>query len=499
MLDLILIAILVIVLIRVLYSLYLHSSIDVSKEYLEQQSSVDSVRKSNESAIHRSNKLEISNGLRVGLNILYDHYKLRHGNLRDIWAIYVKSQEKQPKSVLVNGDSISCPSLNHQAQELGRYFTDNGFKRIAIRLDHVLESLDLLVILIACFINQITLVVYEMKSDVDSIKPDLWILKESPQSRPSHTYLCLDSLGPNSVSSIIKAAQGGLSEFSNLYEPKFDKGIAIEYHRRVGGGMLASTSFSQLALMSAVASNLKHLPDDHAISSDDKVLIVDSRKNIESTMLSMIKLLGCFISNCDVVISNTLSWSEVESTGATIVSVDQSLFMKLLPLESLVSNLGLLKNWRLGYCLRFLSMGSFKTLHNSKLRLIYLQSSVLASPSMTTYQCDQYRAILGARIVCEYAYPSIVGPILQTDLYDYRIINHSRSKFTFGCITQSNEIKLTNMSNGFGTVNVRGYNIGKTVTAKDKDNTKLANNEGFMPLTGIKGRWGRDGCLYIYQ
>lgn len=56
--------------------------------YLQQQSYPDPTRLPNESPIYHSTKSPT--GLRLGLDIRYDHYKLRRGNCNDIWEIAMK-------------------------------------------------------------------------------------------------------------------------------------------------------------------------------------------------------------------------------------------------------------------------------------------------------------------------------------------------------------------------------------------------------------------------
>ena len=50
-----------------------------------------------------------------------------------------------------------------------------------------------------------------------------------------------------------------------------------------------------------------------------------------------------------------------------------------------------------------------------------------------------------------------------------------------------------------GNLLVRGYTIGKTLNVVNDQQEKLQpkDNDGFMPISIVKGKWGNDGCLYV--
>ena len=58
---------------------------------------------------------------------------------------------------------------------------------------------------------------------------------------------------------------------------------------------------------------------------------------------------------------------------------------------------------------------------------------------------------------------------------------------------------VINLQDEWGNLLVRGYTIGKTLNVVNDQQEKLQpkDNDGFMPISIVKGKWGNDGCLYV--
>ena len=95
---------------------------DVPELYLQEQSVIEPTRLINESPVYHSNKLS---GLRVGLDIRYDSYKSRNGNLNDIWEILIRFSKEFDKGILVNNEKISVSYINYCIDQIdmSRYKT----------------------------------------------------------------------------------------------------------------------------------------------------------------------------------------------------------------------------------------------------------------------------------------------------------------------------------------------------------------------------------------
>ena len=496
----VLIALIVVLGINYLYSWYIDSTKDVSDVYLNEQSVIDATRKSDESAIYKSNKLDYSHGLRIGLDIRYNHYKLRNGNLCDVWEVLMNSTSREPsKKIVIHNETIKIVELNYMVDKIGNYLNENGVKKIAINFKNSLVCAEVFSILIACFVNRITVNFYD---DIENVKDiDSYVVDE--QELPlveGKKYILFNSTSKNSVHDILEGKRGELLKFQNEYHPDKDKGTAIRFSRKVNHKILSNIDFAQINLISGIASTIKHVPLSRMWGDKDTLLVVQSKAKTNENILNEIcKIMACFVTNTEVKVTNAADWSVLKSHKPTIISINESDFIENVPLEEIKPRKNLIKRLQFNQSMKLLSKGKFTTTYNDNLRLIYLQKSITEKSKLSTLRLNEYRSMLGARIIMEYGYPNVAGPLIQTDFYDYRIIALNTNVNGFGCLSQSIEVKLVNLQNNYGTILIRGYNIGKALNIMNDESRPLADNEGFMPIYNIRGKWGNDGCLYIYK
>ncbi|CAH2351831.1 hypothetical protein CLIB1423_04S06942 [[Candida] railenensis] len=460
---------------------------DVPDLYLQEQSVIGTTRKANESAIYTSNKL--FTGLRGGLEIRYDHYKIRTGNLRDIWEIFVNQAKKapEPKLIRINGETIEAGILNAMAKKLGssieKSTSGGALEKVYIPSHDLFSNVDSLVVLIGCFITQIP----------------VHIGADNAQSNENDDVYYYDSSARKVGPIVIENINTPDYVFENVYNIKYDQGIPLKISNR-SGHIASEISFTQANFASAVASSLKHLPESHSITKDDSLFIYHEAG---SEVNDIVKMLTSFISFCDLEIST--EHLETSISKASIVSIAESKF--------LATELGQKKttsSFRLNRSLNYFSKGIFAPIIKSenKPRIIVISRKIGSKMLIGPAELNQYRSLLGCRIIVEQTYPNVAGPLLLTDFYDYRVIP-TRNINGYGCLSQSLEIKLvnddknvnSNYNGTYGQVLVRGYNIGKMAKyaiglPKRPSNQIDIANEGFMPL-GIKGKWGSDGCLYV--
>lgn len=496
----VLIALVVIFGINYLYNWYVESTKDVSQAYLNQQSVIDATRKTNESAIYKSNKLDYSHGLRVGLDIRYNHYKLRNGNLCDVWEVLINSALKDTsKKITIHNESIRIVELNYKVHIIGNYLREKEAKKVAINYKHALASVDVFTVLVACFINRIVVNFYDNIDNVEEV--DYYVIDEEELTLfKNKNYILINSVCENSIHHIIGNKNDELSTFENDYHPDKDKGIAIQFTHRVNQRVLSDVKFAQINLISGIASTIKHVPLSRLWNSQDTLLVVQSQCNTnESIINDLCKILSCFVTNTQVKVIKTYDWSVIKSHNPTIVSMSESDFIRGVPLSEFKPRKNLFKKLQFNQSMKFLSKGKFSTTYNDDLRLIYLQKSITDKCNLSTLEVNQYRSVLGSRIIMEYCYPNVCGSLIQTDFYDYRIIALNENVNGYGCLSQSIEAKLVNLQNGYGTIFVRGYNIGKSLDTMNHESRALADNEGFMPIYNVRGKWGNDGCMYIYK
>jgi hypothetical protein len=449
---------------------YIDVTRDVPQLYLAEQSIVEDGRRDGESAIHRSNKLDYGKGLRVGLDIRYDSYKMRHGNLRDIYEIWIKKNSKAEKSITINGERLAISEVNFKVDQISKFFRESNTSCIRVKLDHLFDNVNNFALIIACFVNQIPLELYQHR--------DLVSCDEATY------YEDID---------FTKFTSDRLLTFENCYSVDKDKGIALTIFSKLNHQVKSKVEFTQLNLVSAVASTLRHLPLSQNLSENDTILISRSEGSLsnEEALNVVIKVLASFISNSSLIIVNGFEQSLLEKYKPTILSINQQYLPTLWP----SANLGLVQNLVKNINLLSLSFGKFPVLDCSRndLRLVYVNKNI----TERTISATELRAFLKSRVVIESGYYGVAGPILLTDFYDYRKISVPYK--SYGCISQSLELKLANYNQNRGYLMVRGYNIAKATTTMNGNIGESAskNSDGFMPLLNVNGSWGKDGCLYI--
>ncbi|KAK6456015.1 uncharacterized protein RJT20DRAFT_127774 [Scheffersomyces xylosifermentans] len=500
--------------INYIYNQYINSTKDVNELYLNEQSTIDSTRLSNESAVYKSNKLGYASGLRIGLDIRYDHYKLRHGNLSDVWQVITRYAAKQRgKGITINDRFQPILQLNYKIDKFRQYLLKKEAKTVRINLRHFINNFDVLIIIISAFVSQVTVELYDdiaYLSEEDE-KNALYIVDyEDLKKIQVENYFNFEDQSIYDLE-----ASDELSEFENEYTFEKDKGIALKITRRLNNTVLSTVEYTQLNIISSLAASIKHLPLSKEINYEDKLMVIqftsEKKKSNEELTNQLNKILISFITNADLIILEkpNISWSTIFDYKPTILSISEKDLQKL-SLDNLKKDLHLnwYKKFIFNQSLKFLSKGKFTKNDSinpySKLRLVYVNNTITNPRIFSSPQLNEFRALLASRLIMEFGYYNIMGPVILTDFYDYRFFELKNLK-SWGCISQSLELKLTGINEKKeGKLAIRGYSIGKSTNRvinrtdeveQNKDIMKA--NDGFMPLTNVNGVWGNDGCLYV--
>lgn len=471
-------------LVHLIYKKYIDSTKDVSDIYLQEQSVIDGTRLTNQSAIYKSNKLDAGDGLRVGLDIRYDHYKLRNGNLCDVWEVFVNSLKRDSTKVFqIDDETIKISELNFMAHRLQQYFEANGTNVIGINSQMFITSIEALAVVVAAFIGQVVIDVYD---DIDTI------------DEKNFDFLFDEGRKPLTIETINKIV-GPLEElhtFENPYNFEKDKGVKLKITTKSDTNSdNLNIEYIPVNFVSSIASTIKHLPISETLTSKDKLLISQSTTRSSHEIAFMLnKLLVGFICSCDIVLSTDTDWNKLKQHNPSVICISQNELLGQR-LELTKFHLSIIDQIKYTQSLKFLSRGKFSKLNKDNLRLVYCYKPLETGYVPKPIAINRLRALLGCRIICEYSYYNTLGPIILNDFYDYRLLNNRMvSNLTgYGCIFQSIEIKLVNVQEGgYGDIMIRGYSIGKTNKTK-----KNKANDGFMLLENFKGKWGNDGCLYV--
>lgn len=502
----ILIALVTILAINYVYRSYIDSTKDVSEVYLTDQSIVDATRHPDESAVYKSNKLDYSQGLRVGLDIRYDHYKLRNGNLCDVWEVLMNYCRKvdTKKSITVGKDSAKYTRLNHRVHVFATMLKEKEILSIKINLCMYLANLEILVVMIAAFTNQVNVEFYDEYENLGDIDDEhtLFVV-ENDQLNHSHLY-DISTLVPDNDEQ---------PEYENEYSFIKDKGIALTITRKLNSKILATVEFTQLNIISSLASTLRHLPPCHELSEKDTVLIVqDNNASNDKVLNNLVKMLAGFISHSNIIVTEDVSsWEDVYSYQPTVVSISQDRLAQFASPESFIKEMSWFNKFIYNQRMVNLVKGKFSKYNNGsssqQLRLMYVSKPIQEPMKMSLLQLNQMRCLHSCRIIVELTYYNVIGAVVLTDFYDYRL-NDIGNLRSYGCLYQAVECKLVKLDHrNRGQVYVRGYNIAKTSTKlivngkgivqEDDNKSVMKQNNGFMPLTNVYGIWGNDGCLYV--
>lgn len=465
-----------------LYKTYLSFTRDVPLEYLTQQSVVDSVRNPGELAIYKSTKLDYSSGLRVGFGIRYDSYKVRNGNLCDVWEIVMYALERNPdKKFTFDGESIGVAEVNGWAQLISKFLLENNVNALAVPLLIFINSPAVFAVMVGCFVSRIPVHVYEDKTQ----HGEQWWIEHGSE-------FSIRSLSASV--SVASLNSGPSTTFENAYSPEKDRGVALVVTTRLSHKVTATVKFSQINLVAATASCLKHLPPKHELSKEDRILVLQQHTSAEAITNTVTKMLASFVSHAELYLCNDLSrglqWSP------TVISAPEKTIQDITKKPR---GLQKLLFWHRLFALTQLKFSTrFASKPYRSLRLVYAYKS-LDTPR---HDYNRIRAALCAHVVEEVGYFNVAGPFLVTDMYDYRKVDESLSQnLVFrGSVVQAEEAKLADYDGlTAGIVCIRGHNFGRASTAMEGVGEKKIqpDPEGFYEIPKIKGKWGLDGCLYV--
>ncbi|CCH58810.1 hypothetical protein TBLA_0A10320 [Henningerozyma blattae CBS 6284] len=228
--------------------------------------------------------------------------------------------------------------------------------------------------------------------------------------------------------------------------------------------------------------------------------------------------------------------------GTTLLSISASNMKKIID-HIQKSHTNIFDNFRLNWATLLFSYGIFskcgerQSRFTDNLRCIYLEeiikphqfilnypreipklniqnSKIIESPNLSTVHLNLIRSLFGTRLVRELIIPYLtIGPIAQTNFYDYRVLssNVDDKLISFGPLSTSLEGKFVSLDlvpeldirKRQGMLCIRGFNIGLPVENDRleklmKVSEDYGGKEGWMPLVGLYGLWGLDGCLFLF-
>ncbi|SMN18464.1 similar to Saccharomyces cerevisiae YHR045W Putative protein of unknown function [Maudiozyma saulgeensis] len=538
---------------------------DLSVMALNEQSNKTSVRKKNETALYRNFLVPIGFPLTTGLGLSLG-YKIRNGNFMDVWKAIMDVTVEKNNFISFNNNKRYTLSLingaaNHLIKEVYEKFDVN---EVGVNIS--VSSFEGFVISVASMIYSIrnkngkgllhylTTVPRQRLSNVDILVIDSWqafrmlnksedwykliIVCDDTESvlKPKNTELLKNVKTWNEI------IAGSTEDSRFEYDPPTDNSDELKLLLNITTSSNETTSFNQLNLVSSISAFIKTFPLNNELSSNDVITeicdpfsLTKNNLQIWPKVLSVLLLGGSaqFLLDKDVeldalndttlLVVNPKALGNLSKTikeklasSSKFDTIKQSLSTTLLSegIMNKISKLDVpqLQKIRSIYLIEELTNESHILSFDGK---IPKRTKGQINGKFTSTKLNYYRALFGCRLVVELFCPYIImGPISQTNFYDYRIFPKvvDANVTCVGSMTTALEGKIVStemnpdleIEDRQGMLCVRGFTIGRPVTEKRLENAltlsnSIAGGEGWIPLVGVFGLWGQDGCLYIYN
>ena len=526
---------------------------DLTGVALSQQSSISSVRKENETAYYRSMLVPTGFPLTTGLGLSLK-YKIRNGNFGDVWnAIMEVSKGKNTIKFTGNEKSHSLGELNGMAKRVAQRLSTENFKNIGI--SNSIATVEGFTLTLASMMISIKTgsiphflpaVPRQRLEDVDVLIIDSWrSLKMLNGSEDWYRLIivCDDpAKSPQfdasyNVTTWKQLIDGFTNDTEYQYTPPDDNSDDKKFFAYVTSPWNGTNSFNQICLVSNIAEFIKGFPLGNELNNHEHLTISAKLASSSAGLQIWGKLFAVLLhGGCASFINPaTLDCRSLHET--TLLFIETKEVVKLIDSSS---KSGPLNRLYLSWATNLLSEGIFTKItkieprYLEKLRCTYLADSVKDAEAISTFpekipqlkktnrrttpstkQLNEIRAQLGSRVVLELYCPyTIMGPVAHTNFYDYRVFENSvdDSVVCYGTLSTTLEGKmvetetnpLLNIEKKQGMLCIRGFSIGKPVESRRLEKAlhlaeRFGGGEGWMPLVGVFGLWGQDGCLYIYN
>lgn len=535
------------------HKFYISSKRDFTSVAYNQQANISSVRKENETAHYRNFLVPLGFPLITGLSLSLK-YKIRNGNFADVWKAIMELAGNNTITFKNGAESVNLKEVNGMASHLLQLC--DQYRNVGIAVPQ--SSLQGFVMSIAAMIGSVkgslkphflASIPRQKFEDMDVLLISSWSAYKMLNGSEKWYKLVIvcepmkdDIDVPDHVQSWDSILQAYVINASFQYTPAEDNSDDTKIAVYATSSWNATTSFTQGCLVSGIASFIQGFPSGHQLTCVDSLAVAGRLGDVDLSIHFWHKALavllhgGClsFVSEPGAELKNL--------RGSTLLFCEPKFLSHILD-EIKTRNCSLWRKLRFAWATALLSEGVFTNSGQSpfaaldELRCVFvaehIQNTQLVSsfperiptrqPSfaalsrelLTSEKLNSIRAQLGSRVVVELYCPYVVmGPLFQTSFYDYRVLPSSVDSdfLCCGAISTNLEGKLVktdenpelDVTKRQGMLCVRGFTIGKPLDhdrleAAMKLSAKFSGGEGWMPMVGIFGLWGKDGCLYIYK
>lgn len=494
----------IVLLIPTLFFLYTHFSRELKEidpGLLNHQTSISETRKSNESAIYRS--VDVPHGVTVtrGLN-LRSGYKIRDGCLKDIWhlALINRNDKLNNTNIKLGKYEFSIGQINNIIHLIANKLKEiENIKNIAI-YGNLIDNPELLLVIWSCFfITDNTIIMCNSSNDLKiAHNQECNIVFTVPSNiKEISNNKILNTVGINidrnneydGFSYIINIDSNIEIKTDYDYDSNKDfNNVNNHPYSVINNGY--EMKFFQINFVSAIASKLMSIPNFLKFLETDNLLISYTNKDFYSTKIIFGSLCGLLteIEKIQIINPNKIkTLKELAKYEPTILFIDSNILKTICSSTKKT----FWQSFKLQRSEYFNSLGYFNSFGKIEKSLnLKLVFTCQLSPILSSFICNFCKSVLGCRIIREIYTNYSIGPILKTNIYDFRVIQN-RSLPLLGVPANSVELKTINSSEDeiHGKLYCRGMSIGKG------EHIHADENE-FWVNTGIEGTFARDGCFY---
>lgn len=486
--------------IAVLYLTYNHFARElreIDPSVLDHQTSISETRQASESAIYRSVDVPHGTSITRGLS-LRTGYKIRDGCLKDIWYIGFFSDVKNSdtKFITLGKHRYTLAQINAILHLIAKDFINRDIKCIAL-FGSLSENPELLLVIWACFfILDIKVIHFFEREDFEYTNAELKTLvtvddclKHIPPNLFEELIVMdLDDMNTNNYKSRISIPRDVDPLYTYNYNPDIDFS-SVNNHPYSTVSRKDEIKFFQINFVSAVASRLLSIPKSNKWTCEDHFMISFSnlRHCGKSTIFESLCGIMSGVKSIKIVPEKeNLDLVKLSQNQTSILSTDS------ITLKKIVNNKTktFWQSFKLQRSEYFNSIGYFNSVGKLEsglhLKIAYVYQ---LPPPLTSFICNFCKSVLGCRIIREIHFDYSIGPILKTNIFDFRIIQKGKLQL-LGVPANSVELKTINSlsKDSLPHLFVRGMSIGKSNIAVVHDDYWIDTN--------IEGSFSRDGCFY---
>jgi hypothetical protein len=275
-----------------------------------------------------------------------------------------------------------------------------------------------------------------------------------------------------------------------------DEAVIVMYEE---DNKVCEAPFTHQDISAAVGAQLKNLPQSKQWNSGDTIL----EYTLDFNGFTIVTALAALVVRSRLIFVQNHALFDplmlVEKLAPTVLVTDDETTLSLVALGDELKLFNLVRLYLANVSLSKGVLPKKAILHEfTSVRQIHSATysrgqdhpgSTITAGVVHSEAANVIRALCGAHFVHSLCSPLVIGPIFQTNLYDYR--SKDEDAVCFGPPVPCLEVKLAD-SPGHSTQSNEGHVVvAGWGVARQRPESPGRN-------TNISGKWGRDGCFYLF-